>query len=188
MSIHRVPFADIVNYEGTQYSLRTVRTHRESNYVHLSKNNIGAETALMVIDKSDTVNWPHSNTGHIELDYIDVMFDPDTSYAGDITLGFLSNVDDTDGDLNAIHVWHYERQGGMTIDHLTFNLNELSLETAKWFGPTIANNTNFQTDVNIEGPDNNVSYPCGDGDLVLLITRTAGYIDISLTAGYNTVV
>lgn len=186
MSIHRIPFADIVNYEDKEFSLRTVRAHRRSNFIHLRKDGINAETAFMLVDLSDTTNWPHTNTDHIELDYVDIMLDPDVSFAGDISIGFLENVDGTDGDMNIIYEWHLEKQGDVIVDHLQFNLNELSLETSHWFGPTLANNTNFQTDVDLEGPDNNTSYPSGDGDLVLLVTRTAGAMDLSITVGYNT--
>jgi len=47
----------------------------------------------------------------------------------------------------------------------------------------------FQTDVNLGGPDDpaTITYPSGDGDLVLLVDRTAGSVSVSVTIIYETV-
>ena len=45
----------------------------------------------------------------------------------------------------------------------------------------------FQTDVNLDGPDGNNSFPSGNGDLVMLVEVSAGTVDVSITLGYEAV-
>ena len=70
----------------------------------------------------------------------------------------------------------------------TFGINfgafGMDLELDHWFGPTTANSTVFQTDVDLEGPDGNTSYPSGNGDLVMTITRAATSVAVGVTIGY----
>jgi len=60
------------------------------------------------------------------------------------------------------------------------------IDPSNFFGPITANDTTWQTDVNLQGPDGNTSFPSGNGDMVMLITQTAGDISVSLTVGYRT--
>lgn len=70
---------------------------------------------------------------------------------------------------------------------VTISAPGMDLETNHWFGPTTADSTLFQTDVNLLGPDGNISFPSGAGDLVVIVERTAGAVDVSITLGYETV-
>jgi len=60
------------------------------------------------------------------------------------------------------------------------------LETDEWFGPTAANDTTWQTDVNLVGPNGGTSYPSGNGDFVMKLLSSAGAADISVTVTYTT--
>ena len=62
----------------------------------------------------------------------------------------------------------------------------IALEAAHFFGPIAANDTTWQTDVNLQGPSGATSFPSGNGDLVMLITRSAQDISVSITVGYRT--
>ena len=69
---------------------------------------------------------------------------------------------------------------------MNYGAFEVSCEVAHWFGPTTINDTAFQTDVNLIGPDGVTVYPSGSGDLIWRISRTAGNISGSITIGYRT--
>lgn len=161
----------------------------ETHTVHMDVQNVQAQTAYMVIDLSDTTNWAHSNTGHINIEYIIIEVDPDSSYLGEVKLGFLSNVDATNGDFNQILDIDMARQSALLVENLEFGSHGLDCQTDHHFGPITANSTLFQTDVNLGGPDDptTTTYPSGAGDLVMLIERSAGAVDVSLTIGYETV-
>ena len=156
--------------------------------VHLDTGSVATQTAFMLIDLSDTTNWPHTNTSHINLEYIVIEADPDATYLGEIKIGFLSSVDATDGDFNQIIDLDMAKKSDLVIENLNFGSHGFHLEVASHFGPIIANSTLFQTDVNLGGPDDPATgtYPSGAGDLVMLVERSAGAVDVSITLGYET--
>ena len=155
--------------------------------VHLDVANLQAQTAIMLIDLSDTSNWPHTNTGHIIIEYIILEVDPDTSYFGEVKLGFLSNVDADNGDFHQIIDIDMVRKSDLLVENLDVGSHGLDLRTNHWFGPTTANSALFRTGVNLLGPDGATSFPSGNGDFVMLVERTAGAVDVSITIGYETV-
>jgi hypothetical protein len=177
---------NVETYEGTTSLLTTPGQH--ANFaIHLDAQGIAAEQGFMLIDLSDTTNWPHTNTGHIDIEYINIQVDGSTAYRGDVRIGWLENVDATNGDLNVLHTWHFDQAAGVLVDSLSFGqAGHFHAETDNWFGPTEANETLWQTDVNLQGPDGNTSYPSGDGDLVMKVERTAGTVDVSMLVGYST--
>lgn len=177
--------ADKESYEGVR-SFKTVPGPHHVDLIHLDVQNCQTDTAFMLVDLSDTTNWPHTDTHHLHLDTVDIHFNPGDSFTGDIQLGFLSDVDASNGDLHVAHVWHFERDRVTMMDQLSWEAIQVSMQAAHWFGPIVADNLLFRTGENLQGPDGNTSYPSGDGDLVLRVNRTAGAIDLGITAAYNT--
>jgi len=177
--------ADIVTHEGDS-SLKVSLGHRESFFIHLDAENIAATAGFMLIDLSDSTNWPHTNTHHIVLDKIIVATNPSTAFAGDIDFGFLTDVDADNGDFNIIGTVHLAQQAESSTNNFDFDVYGLDLELAEWFGPTVADDATWQTDVNLQGPDGVVSFPSGAGDFVLKITRTGGNVDVGVTVVYTT--
>lgn len=186
MGITVFPSVTLVTNEGIT-SESTVPGNFDVEVIHLDAEDISATTGFMLIDLSDTINWPHSNTGHIDVLFFIVSTDPSTNFAGDIELGFLSNVDASDGDLNELFEIHLEKQSDSAALPFNYGAFGIALESNHFFGPITANDTIWQTDVNLQGPDGNISYPSGAGDLVMKITRTAGDISVSITIGYRTI-
>lgn len=160
--------------------------YADTDIVHMDVQNIQAQTAFMLIDLSDIVNWPHTDTGYITIEYIIIEIDPDANFVGEVKLGFLSNVDATNGDFNQVLDVDMVRKADLLVETIDFGTHGMDLEKAHWFGPVTADSTLFQTDVNLLGPDGNTSYPSGNGDLVMIIERTAGAVDVSLSIGYET--
>lgn len=176
---------DVTTEEGTT-SLYTVYGFERSEHIHLNVNSIALETGFMLVDLSDTVNWPHSNTGHIDLYYFIIDIDPDATFQGDVLLGFLGNVDGANGDFHTIFAHHLDKKAEPLVSFMNFNSFEMTLDMDHWFGPITANDATWQTDVNLRGPDGNTSFPAGDGDLVCKVTRTAGEVSVAVTIGYET--
>lgn len=177
---------DIVSVEGEK-SIRVVPGLSNTFTVHIGAIGVASETAYMLIDLSDTTNWPHSNTGHVNIIGVAPVLTPNNSFRGDVTIGFLTNVDATNGDMNVIHGWHFVQASGFINGYVNWSFSHVEGEVVTWFGPTKANNTNFQTDVNLAGPDGTTVFPSGDGDVVMLVERTAGTIDVGLTVLYKTI-
>lgn len=180
------PGGDVVTKDG-RTSQFVAAGFTETTTIHLDTQSVSAQEAFMLIDLSDTTNWPHSLTGHINIEYIIVEVDPDSSYLGEVKIGFLTNVGGDNGDFNQILDLDMARKSDFIVEVVDFGSHGLDCEADHHFGPTIANSALFQTDVNLEGPDGATSYPSGDGDLVMLVEVGAGSVDVSITLGYEAV-
>jgi hypothetical protein len=176
----------VETHEGTT-SILTVPGEHKNFAVHLDAQGVATATGFMLVDLSDTTNWPHVNTGHVDLEYINIQINPSTSYRGDINVGWLENVNTNYGDLKVLYTWHFDQASSILVDQLNFGVaGGFHAESDRWFGFSDATSVLWQTDVNIQGPDGATSYPSGDGDFVLRVGRTAGDVDVSILVGYTT--
>lgn len=180
------PSGDIIDHNNVK-SQSTVAGFTNTFTIHGDFAPITAQTAFMLIDLSNAGNWAHTNTGHINLEYIILEVDPDTSYLGEIKLGFLTNVDGNDGDFNQVIDIDMVKKSDLVIEIIEFGSHGLDCSTGQHFGPITANSPLFKTGLNLKGPDGATSYPSGDGDLILLVELSAGEVDVSITIGYETV-
>ena len=158
--------------------------------VHMDVSTSSTLIAYMLIDLSDTTNWAHTNTSEIVVEYIIVEVDPDTNFAGEVKLGYLTNVDGTNGDFNQILDIDMRRKADLFAEVIEFGSHGLHCTDDHHFGPVTANSTLFQTDVNLGGPDDpsTPTYPSGDGDLVMLVDGDGtNTVNVSITIGYETV-
>jgi len=167
-------------------SIYTVEGFADTQTVHLDSGSIDTETAFIVIDISDTTNWKHTLTDHIVLHAVTLQVDPDATFLGDIKLGFLTNVDETNGDFNQIIDIGLAKKSDLIVQSLGFT-GGFHLQTSTHFGPITANSTLFQNDVSLAGPNGATSFPSGPGDLALIIGRSAGAVNVSVTIIYETV-
>lgn len=174
----------LVSHESV-VSLPITRAHVEQFHIHLDAESISSSQGFMLIDLSDTTNWPHTNTDHIVLQKVDVVITSGTTFRGGVVFGFLSDVDADNGDFNQILRFPFSQAASSFANNFEFS-GGIDLELDEWFGPTTADDTTWQTDVNLDGPDGATSYPSGDGDFVMFINRTAGTIDVSVTVLYET--
>lgn len=144
--------------------------------------------AYMLVDLSDTTTWPHTDTGVIVLEYVLIEIDPASNFTGDFKLGYLKNVDATNGDFDTIIDIDMQSKSDIFQETIDFGTHGLHCSDLNHFGPLTANSTLFQTDVNLGGPDDpsTLTYPSGDGDLVLLVTGNNNAVGISITLGYET--
>lgn len=177
--------------ENDKTSLYTVAGFTNTQTVHLDMSLASSTTtAYMLIDLSDTTNWKHTNTGSIVLEYMVLEVDPGTTFTGEVKLGYLKNVDATNGDFVTLFDVDMRRAADLLVETIDFGSHGLHCSDAYHFGPTDANNVLYQTDVNLLGPDGNTSYPSGDGDLVLVVSGADtgnGAVNVSVTLGYETI-
>ena len=146
------------------------------------------DIGYMLVDLSDTTNWPHTHTGEIVLEYIVIEIDPPNNFTGNFKIGYLKNVDATNGDMVVLFGVDMATKSDLLNENIEFGSHGIHCTDGNHFGPTMANNTVFQTDVNLGGPDDpsTLTYPSGDGDLVLYVTGNNHAVDVSITLGYET--
>lgn len=177
---------DTVTRHG-RTSIYTVGGFSDTVTMHMDTGSVATTTAFMLIDISDTVNWKHTKTGHIILDYILLQADPDSTYLGEIKVGYLTNVDADNGDFIGLFDLDLAKKSDLVIEELEFGSHGMHCQTETHFGPIEANNVLFQTDVNLQGPSGATAFPSGNADLVMIVEQTNGAVNVSVTIGYEAV-
>lgn len=176
---------DVENFDSIK-SLAVVPGSHHTDRIGFVGTNITAKTGIMLVDLSDTTNWPHSNTGEVDLEHLLIEINPTSAYRGTIYFGFLDNVDGTNGDLHAVYSFGFAGRADPETIIIDLSTAWLHMSLEHFFGPAITDDITFQTDVNLIGPDGATSYPSGDGDVVMLVDRTAGAVDVSVSMAYHT--
>ena len=184
------PGGDVITKDG-RTSQYVAGGFTETETVHLDVGTASTLIAYMLIDISDTTNWKHTNTGHINLEYLIMEVDPDTSFVGEIKVGFLEDVDGDNGDFHTVIDIDMKRKSALLVEIINFGTHGLDCESNHHFGPITANSTLFQTDINLGGPDDpgTLTYPSGNGDLAMIVDGDGtNTVDVSITIGYETAV
>lgn len=182
---------DVVTKDGRK-SLYTVAGFTDTQTVHLDVAVTTTPVSFMLIDLSDTTNWKHTNTGEIVIEYMILEVDPGSTFSGEVRIGYLKNVDATDGDFVTLFDVDMQKSAALLVENIDFGSHGMHCGDTSHFGPVDANDTAYQTDVNLGGPDDPTTgtYPSGNGDLILQVTGAgagnAG-VDVSITIGYETV-
>jgi len=159
---------------------------------------LSADEAFVLVDLSDTTNFPHTETGKVRLYRIELDMEMDTAGDFDIYIGVIVEVDATNGTAEWIDVFRFrvdEAPADNTSHyHLVREYYGLDLEV-DGSNDTLYNvvtnseqagSTNWQTDVSLDSPVGDTSSAPGDGDLVMFVDQTAGNLYIAVKVFYRT--
>ena len=181
---------ETAHIENTSLSV-IQHSHGDQGTFHFYADGVNASTDYILLDLSDTANYPHDNTTIIHLDWIcwdiDATTTPSAAYM--VMWGYLDNVDATDGDLFSYHhVAGTRTTGLLQEDCVIINPNGWLGNGQHVTGHDSIDDVAFQTDVNLASTrDTGVAdTPSGDGDLAARTIVTAGTIDLVLSGGYHT--
>ena len=181
------PSGDLITKDG-RTSQYVAAGFTETQTVHIDVQTTSTLIAYMLIDLSDTTNWSHTNTGHINLEYFIIEVDPEDLFVGQIKIGFLVDVDAGNGDFYQIMDIDMQKKSDLLVENINFGSHGLDCEANHHYGPVIANSTLFQTTgADILGPDGSTSHACGAGDLVMIVDGDGSkQVDVSILLGYET--
>lgn len=177
-----------VNTEGRQDFVQ--HAHPGNGWVHFDTGTISASQDYILLDISDTTNYPHSSGSYVHLEFVRIHTDASSNADYYIQVGFLNNVDATDGDFYVLFDVHGDNIIGRSVDHeMTFYPNgpRASLEFLAT-GEKSLNDVAFQTDVNLASTldATTANVPSGSGDLVVRVIVNAGSVDTSVELSYHT--
>jgi hypothetical protein len=168
-------------------SVKVVPGHHKS---FLSSLITGAMTnsayGFMLVDLSNaSARWPHTETGHIQLETVSVHIQPTDNSTGFICVGYISAVAAASATVNVLH--EYEILGGYRNE--VYFLAPKGYYQCRDTNSFLAAHTavaQFGTGVNSPGPDGN-NYNAGNGDLVLYTSITsATNVYVNITVQYHT--
>jgi hypothetical protein len=159
-----------------------------------------ADEGYMIVDLSDTTNFPHTNTTNVRLYGLDISLelDSDGTGTGVLYIGVVTEVDATDGSVDWFLVYDLETFQQSTdevtrlVDHPRWpgglDLTVSAGVTTKLLTATTdSGQVTWQTDVTLDSPYSSGS-AAGAGDLVAFWDETAdgASVDFAITAIYTT--
>jgi len=164
--------------------------HVDNAWIHFHSGDISASQDFILVDISDTTNYPHTNTNYAHIEYLRIEVDSDVNGAYEIEVGFLDDVDATDGNFYSVSNANGSKKAGNSKEIIyPFYPNGPRCTTGSIATSDASlNDTAFQTDVNLASTldTGTANTPSGNGDLVVRITRNAGTIVVAIDASYHT--
>jgi len=179
---------------------------RSQHVVNLGVEGISASTPYVLIDLSDTDNFPHGSAEVGEIHLLGLVIDGEDKSDGafDIWFGVVLENDATDGSVQWVHVHHAETVENPTdstghihevVDFTLGGQNPEGINCKVVDGALVhfagnqsqSNNVNWQNDENRASPVGTTT-KVGVGDLVVWVEEVAGTgtLDISITGIYET--
>jgi hypothetical protein len=175
---------------------------RPVHTVNLGAEAVADSTPYVLIDLSDTTNFPHGKTQELHL--LGLILDGEKAADGayDVWVGVVLENDATDGSVQWIHAFHLESVGNATdstdrfhhdLDFTLGGVNPDGLNCAVVGGAmpffvsnqSQVDNGGWQNDVNRVSPVGTTT-KVGTGDVVVWVEEVSGSgtLDFSLTAFY----
>lgn len=192
----------LIPQRSNRYGDAFVMGHGDQFWAVLEKSDLAADEGFVLVDLSDTVNFPHTETGKVRVYSIHVDIERgETAASGEyiVYIGVITEVDATDGSTKWIAVMHEETDHQATDDAAkSFYIWQwpegLDLEIsggAPVMGVSnVGHSANviWQTDVALDSPIGDASNAPGAGDLVMFVDETGGTgtISLSVTVHYIT--
>lgn len=193
MSIVRKPDGLDEVMAGNAQADGYIQGHGDTKVVVLSKAALSADEGFVLIDLSDAVTFPHTETGKIRLYSIKLVTERQTDGAYIVYIGVITEIDATDGStawLLAIYLETVDNPTDST-DRRAFIFdwpNGLDLEVSAGVLVNMLSNVGhagdatWQTDTPLDSPAGDTTQSPGAGDLVMYVDETGGAGTISLTA------
>jgi len=159
-------------------------------------------TTTLLIDKSDTTNWPHVKDQWINVDSIKLSVDGVAASTQSVKIGVVSKIHASSGSVTWFHTYRKELNvtGNQTmVEGGNYNpapsFLRLRVDGGVSFGDgegstsylisndTDLNTTTYQSDVNLPSPDGNTAP--GIGDIIMQISNGASAIVIDAQLIYH---
>ena len=144
----------------------------------MSLAGITSTTYEVLVDLSDTTNFPHEETGRIDLTQLKVAVDPGTTSAGFVKVGLITRIDGTDADIEYFFVVPFGKQGGRILSISNFNPSQIKCEVSGGAATKfISDDTEtsvaaVNTGASLNSPNGSINP--GLGDVVVKYQHTSG--------------
>lgn len=175
---------------GIEDYVDVIQHSHEDTGMMLFSTTLTASQDFILVDISNTTDYHHVSTDYIHIDNWSLDIDATTNANYTLEIGYLENVDGTNGDFTSINEESGSNKLGVnkSVNYIPYPNGPRCQST--WFTSSIKslNDTAFQTDVNLASTldPSTADTPSGDGDLVLRAVVSAGTITVGLRISYHT--
>jgi len=179
----------IIGAEGKVGADMVTHAHGGSGMIHYYKAGIVASEDVILVDLSNTTDYPHEDTTAVHMAWFNYDIDPSSDADYLLQIGFLANVDDTNGDFHEL----FRVSGSRKAGNAKGGFFPMSPQGPACLPGKIAssvsslNDVAFQTDVNLASTldPGSLDTPSGSGDLVYRLTMGAGTINLAIETSYH---
>lgn len=171
----------------------TPHEHSGHGNIHMHLLNLTTSTTrYILIDLSDTTNWPHTTGTSIHLEYLDMQVDASNTAAYTIDFIMLDSCSITSCRSGMVWATSGSQSTGNNKEiHINWAQHGpvCKFGTGGVFSDMVTDpDTNYQTDVLLRStldPSSATVAP-NNGDLIMVVTITAGTITIDTNLAYHT--
>lgn len=146
-----------------------------------SLSGIVASSWAVLIDLSDTVNWPHKQTGAIDLSSVSLQVDKPNATTGSLSLAVVTRVDNTSADVTIVRGLSFSNASENSLlrvaNFYPFNIRCDVIDGTMPFFPTntkILATTDVQADVALDSHRGAATVFPEVGDILIRFSHTAG--------------
>ena len=149
-------------------------------FAAISVPDVGATQYAVLVDLSDTTNWPHTGTGYIQASYVSLQVDKEPAAAGRLQVGVITRVGETSADIQIIRGLLFENSSDDHIERAEnfspslIKTNSVGNVAVNMIGPRILNETLVQSDVALLSPLGAGTVLPEVGDIVVRFLYTSG--------------
>lgn len=164
----------------------------QSKFIALSFSEVIATEYAVLVDLSDTVNFPHSRVGHIDFSSSFITVDRDTNGTGALQAGVISRIDGTSADIEYLIGITFEKSSSRSITRdraywpnvVNTKLNGALPLANALTGFRDINVTSVNTGVSLRSPLGPATVTPSIGDIIVKATWTAGTYNASFSGHY----
>ncbi|GAI22082.1 unnamed protein product, partial [marine sediment metagenome] len=179
---------DLASITDEGYQDVSIHGSHDGDSISFEEDDIDVTTGYVLIDLSDTTNYPHSGTERVGVDWIVVTGLADTSAVGYFDIGFITRIDGVNSDWYSIFHDHFDKKEERFEIMLNLVPQSVECNPTKHLsggGMKFVNDATFNTGGTVKGTYSDTTPPAV-GDLVLKVTRSAGQTDLAVAVGYHT--
>lgn len=171
-----------INKEGRANVVQ--HAHPDNGCTHIVAN-ITASTSFILIDLSDTVNYPHTHTNYLHLENFGFGIDADNQADYIIKLGYLKDVNDTNGTFVGVYTLGGDKIAGKSQQVLCNPFpNGPRLTDEHIVGNDITISADYRSGASILS-SRGVNVSPGNGDCVIRVIRNAGTFGLVANTSYH---
>ena len=185
--------AHLVNVSVTdQGEVWETCTERERDtYVGMGNSGVSAVSYSVLIDLSDTQQWPHQYTGRIDLSSVYLQADRDATGTGRIRVGVITSITNTNADITYFSGLSFQKSDQRHLErdrHFTPSQMKCGVSAGKVTRMLTSgreSTTAVKANVSISSPLGPASVLPAKGDIVVQWDWVAGSYDGTVAAFYH---
>lgn len=147
---------------------------------------LAATEGFVLIDLSDTTNFPHSKNDSLHIKWLN--FDWETASANDnwsLKLAFITAIDGTEASYREVfRINHLARGDTQGHDFVSAQISPLVLKISETIGVDVTGDTVFNTATALDSPRGVATVAPGVGDFIVRFSHGQGTVDFNILVGY----